>query len=517
MARIPSNRRLLDPAFRPEALDEPQILFRRDAALMFDPAFPYGMGPKVDLLVRLGVQGPWDMWSIGSLDHPSRAPSSETGSCVFAGWVARLESGHREVEIGPDAYGRRKRARNAGILATLDALDRRVMSARLDPDRTVLYRGAALDVLRGARPGESSEDSWSHVATRLAADARTAMARGLHAVTDKTTRAPSGDIHDYWHLAPYFWPNPDTPDGLPYVERGEMRRPDAVLYAPGSKQFDRSRLQRVLEDTATCALAWRVTGQAEFATHGAALMRRWFLARATRMNPHLRYAQVRLGLNEGMGTGAGLIEMRDLPLLLDAARLLAKAGALSRREQSKFRAWLTAYAAWMRDSPQGTEARLARNNIGTFHDLQAAAIAAYLNDAGALNEIFRRCRERIQIQFDPDGSQPYELARKNALHYCCFNLQAWSALARIGDYCGEDLYSYRSAAGHSLRRDLAWLLAFDNARDWPHGQVAAFDWKRLLPLRCELDRLEGRGNSAPPPAEHRSFPAETGIRPYWFL
>lgn len=27
--------------------------------------------------------------------------------------------------------------------------------------------------------------------------------------------APSGDPHDYCSIAPYFWPNPDTPDGLP--------------------------------------------------------------------------------------------------------------------------------------------------------------------------------------------------------------------------------------------------------------------------------------------------------------
>jgi hypothetical protein len=343
------------------------------------------------------------------------------------------------------------------------------------------------------------------------------MARGLHAVTDKTTRAPSGDAHDYWHPAPFWWPNPETADGLPYVDRDGVRRPETVLYAPGSEQFDRSNLQRVLEDTTLCAAAWRATGENAFALHGAALLRRWFLAPATRMNPHLRYAQVRLGWNDNLGTGSGIVEMRDLPLLLDGARLLAQARVLSRREEADFRAWLVAYGAWLRDDPQGVTARLTPHNIGTFHDLQAAAIAAYLNDSGALNEIFRRCRERIQLQFDPGGSQPLELERRDALHYCCFNLQAWSALARIGAACGEDLWSYRSAAGHSLRHGLDWLLAFDTTRDWPHGQTDAFDWNRLTPLKWERDRLEGRHNDAPPPAAQRHFPAETGIRPYWFL
>lgn len=513
MARIPSNRALLDPAFHPAAADEPQILFRRDAALMFDPAFAYGMSSKAELLLRLGVPGPWNEWSVGKTRQGDPAALPDRNSFLYAGWVARLESGRRRLEVGEDAPRQRKRARDAGIVATLAALDRRVMSARLHPARTIFYRGEALDRLRDAAP----DDPWRDVAAQLSADARVAMARGLHAVTDKTTLAPSGDPHDYWHPAPFWWPNPATPDGLPYVDRDGVRRPETVLHAPGSEQFDRSRLQRVLEDTAVCAAAWRMTGDLSFARHGAALLRRWFLARATRMNPHLRYAQVRMGWNGNLGTGSGIVEMRDMPLLLDGARLLTDAGVLSRREVAGFRAWAAAYGAWLRDDPQGVTARLTPNNIGTFYDLQAAAIAVYLNDAGALSGIFRRCRERIQLQFDPDGSQPLELERRDALHYCCFNLQAWSALARIAAACGEDLWSYRSAAGHSLRGGLDWLLAFDTTRDWLHGAADGFDWNRLVPLTWERDRLEGRGHDAPPPAAQRHFPAETGIRPYWFL
>ena len=30
---------------------------------------------------------------------------------------------------------------------------------------------------------------------------------------------PSGNKHDYMSIAPYFWPNPDTPDGFPYIRK----------------------------------------------------------------------------------------------------------------------------------------------------------------------------------------------------------------------------------------------------------------------------------------------------------
>lgn len=38
-------------------------------------------------------------------------------------------------------------------------------------------------------------------------------------VTAQKLKAPSGNPHDYTSMGPYWWPNPDTPDGLPYVLR----------------------------------------------------------------------------------------------------------------------------------------------------------------------------------------------------------------------------------------------------------------------------------------------------------
>ena len=36
-------------------------------------------------------------------------------------------------------------------------------------------------------------------------------------VTQKTKPTPSGNVHDYASTAPYFWPDPSKPDGLPYI------------------------------------------------------------------------------------------------------------------------------------------------------------------------------------------------------------------------------------------------------------------------------------------------------------
>ena len=287
--------------------------------------------------------------SLGIQPSPSLSPEAhQFGSC---GWVNRLELGQQALE-GNDRMARRDRghARSHGIVALLDRLDEQGMRRRLDPSQLMLYREPWLEALQaGGRSGPLGE-----IVAAIEADASTAIARGTFSVLDKTGCAPSGDRRDYWHPAPYWWPNPDSPDGLPYVRRDGQRRPGTDLYEPGSEEFDRSNLQRVLEGATVCALAWRATGKQPYAEHGAALIRRWFMDPESRMNPHLevspRPAWVR---RARWATASGIIEMRDLAILLDAARLLQRAGAFSAADRTAFEQWLRAYRDWLIDSPHG--------------------------------------------------------------------------------------------------------------------------------------------------------------------
>src|SRR5690606_1658967 len=75
MARMQSNELLVAGADIPKAVEEPQIIFRKDAAERFNEAFCYGRRPKVELLWRLGVPGPWDDYPDDPWDQ-DRAPVS---------------------------------------------------------------------------------------------------------------------------------------------------------------------------------------------------------------------------------------------------------------------------------------------------------------------------------------------------------------------------------------------------------------------------------------------------------
>jgi hypothetical protein len=123
MARITDNQLLLNPDYETKALDEPQIIFRKDSRLSFNENYFYGRRPKVELLWRLGVPGHWDKWGQEPWDLPTPAYADEAGAFNFAGWVARLNSGRDSLEKN---QLERKLSRVEAIKTIIDDLDSKV-------------------------------------------------------------------------------------------------------------------------------------------------------------------------------------------------------------------------------------------------------------------------------------------------------------------------------------------------------------------------------------------------------
>ena len=130
------NSDLLDAHFRPEAREEPQILFRRDAAERFDEAHPYGRRPKVELFWRLGIPGIWSYWSIDPWDLPFLRLSAEAGQFRETGWVARLFSGVGDLEQSSEKSYLSRGARRAEAIRGLDDKYREVLVLRFYADHS---------------------------------------------------------------------------------------------------------------------------------------------------------------------------------------------------------------------------------------------------------------------------------------------------------------------------------------------------------------------------------------------
>lgn len=333
------------------------------------------------------------------------------------------------------------------------------------PPSTVYWDGSHLAKLRAEK--DQADSRYKEVLKRLRKNAEISLKRGPYSVMDKDDVAPSGDKHDYLSYARYWWPNPETKDGLPYVRR-DGRTNEELL-----NRGDRVPVGMMYDDFETLALSGYLLDDARSSEHAAKLVRTWFLDPATRMNPNLRYGQAVPGRNDGRGSG--IIDTRHFIRVLDAISLLKETDAWSAEDQAALVTWMRAYLDWLREDPMGQDEASEKNNHGTWYDAQTAAIAIFVGDRDLAREIVEQAKnKRIAQCIEPDGQQPREIGRTKGLHYCVFNLSAVAVLARIGEQLDVDLWNYETDDGRSLRRGLDFALPFLlSEKEWPHQQIDA--------------------------------------------
>ena len=360
-----------------------------------------------------------------------------------------------------------------------------------------------------------------NIVDSLLSQAESALTRGPYSVTDKTAIAPSQKKNDYFTIAPYFWPNPNSSDGLPYISIDGKRVPGTKLYEPESDRYDRTRIQYLFDDSLISVLAWCFSGNKKYAEHAANLLNVFFLDPNTRMNPHLEFAQVRRGHNDDKGFRTGIIELKDFYFYLDAVRILDEFGFLNDTQTGKFEEWVSEYLGWLLKSIQGQEEAEADNNHGTYYDLQVASLASFLNQTETLDQTFERSINRILQQISFDGSQPKELKRTLSKHYCCFNLQGWSRLCTLSSRYDFDLFGYQSKKGKSLTKAFSWFIN-KCSEPWEHKQIEEYDNDRVYPLiiflDAELDHFGNRDSFKESAFEIKPifFPHD-GVQPFWNL
>ncbi len=284
-------------------------------------------------------------------------------------------------------------------------------------------------------------------------EADAALEVGPFSVVDKTFIPPSGDRHDFSTIGRYWWPNPDTADGMPWIRKDGQTNP---AYFDGSIG-DTERLQSLRTAVNALARAWYVTNHAPYARKAGQLLRAWFLNPDTRMNPHANYAARFPGHWDGKGWG--IHGTRHFTEFCDAVGLLANSADWTEADTQGMRDWMAAYLDWLLTSPNGIEEANTKNNHGTAYDWLVIRLAVFTGRTELAHQVLEEVKtRRLDPQIEADGALPLELARATGWRYEGYALEFMFRCALLGDQLGVDLWRYQTPNGASIRRALDYIV-----------------------------------------------------------
>src|ERR1700722_1656061 len=187
---------------------------------------------------------------------------------------------------------------------------------------------------------------------RILTDASNALNLPPVTITKYRAKFSSGGPNDFYSNADYFWPNPKTTNGLPYVSRDGQSNPN---------NFNKHRdcIRQLHDAVAALGAAYKITGDDRYAAKAAELLRVFFLDPATRMNPSLPYAQAVLGVSSGRSYGIiDTLHLIEIPRAIEA---MEKSSAFPPDVTAGLKKWFSDYVVWLGTSTNGIQESNASN------------------------------------------------------------------------------------------------------------------------------------------------------------
>ena len=292
----------------------------------------------------------------------------------------------------------------------------------------------------------------------LISKAEKALSMGRLSVVDKSLTPPSQDKHDYMSLGPYFWPNPKTKDGYPYIRRDGKVNPNALI------DSDSPRLVRLANALETLALAYYYTNNTKYAQRAVEMIQIWFINDTTKMNPHLKYAQGIPGTVPGRALG--ILDGRHFVRILDSITLIENSNLLSSKDLEVIKQWVKDYQNWLLNGEYAYEESHRPNNHGTFYDYQVVGYALYLEQPKKAKELLTNAQYiRLGSHIGSKGQNFHELERTRPLHYSLFDLEAMIGLALYSDHYDDVNFWTFTINQTSLKKAIDYVIKYKNNRD----------------------------------------------------
>jgi len=295
-----------------------------------------------------------------------------------------------------------------------------------------LFIGGCLDSGKNNLPSLTNTETVQAGVRSVIEKANYELARP-HSKLITINRDQSFGSLEYVSLATYWWPNPETENGLPYVRRDGRVNPESMSDLSNLPQL--IRMARRIE---ILSAAYRFTGNEIYADRAVEQLRVWFINPETAMLPHLEHAQMIRGLDSGRSYG--VIDSWWLVRVVDSFSLLNRSHAWCQETERKLKVWFTHYVNWLINSLHGKTEKAQNNNHGTWFDVQIVTFTQYIGwDQFVIQYLDTVSRRRISEQILFSGRQKFEATRTRPEHYSIYNLYGLLRLARIAREHGMDI------------------------------------------------------------------------------
>ena len=296
----------------------------------------------------------------------------------------------------------------------------------------MLIKGPIFYTMEELAAHKASGRASNELLDGLRACAADLIGRPTLKVIDINIPRASGDMHDYASFGPYWWPNPDTPDGLPYVRRDGVGNPEAK---------ESIKMGDVCERLRRLALAAFYFDDMKYACADSFNLQLydWFINPETYMNPSAKYAQAIPGICAGRASG--LVDFRSTRNVVNSIAIMSELGLADGQIVAGVREWFSQFTDYVLTSEIGIKARGKKGNHGSSYDAQMLSWAIFCDRDGLAEQICKTAYDtRVLASIRPDGSQPDELKRTRAINYSLCNLEALVSIAAMAQRLGHDRY-----------------------------------------------------------------------------
>jgi hypothetical protein len=293
-------------------------------------------------------------------------------------------------------------------------------------------------------------------------EAEWAMKEEPVTVTAKSSSRSTGGKHDFYSEGDYWWPDEKNPNG-PYIQKDGLTNPQNFV----AHRLIMIRFSRII---GALASAYQLTHDKKYTKQALVHLKAWFINPETLMNPNLQYAQAIKGV--ATGRGIGIIDTIQLMEVVQGIEAMQESKVIGKKDLKAIKSWFSEYLTWLTTHQYGKDEMNAKNNHGTCWTMQTACFAKFTGNQEFLTFCSNRYKEvLLPGQMAADGSFPLELKRTKPYGYSIFNLDAMTTLCQILSTPQNNLWTYETPDGRSIKKGIAYLYPYlKDKSNWPFQQ-----------------------------------------------